>query len=368
MSSEYISPIVGRARHSAGTVQGRMVIWGGVNSHGALMDGAIYDPRDGLWVTIPTPPMHEVENTSVCIGDDCLAFWGGMYHQADQGEWEPINEGAIYDYLQESWVRFSDGPLSPRVNHVLACVQGGRFLIWGGNDGTANSATFRDGSVYDPVDGSWTPLSEPGLPLHANTRAFWLDGELLVWEMVGEDSPQWDSGAPVSGAVLRTLLGRWNAINVPAELGRAGPCFGLNGKVLVLLEQGRSAIWDPKVQALEHLSSSSIVHDSWPSGFASQWTGSELVLWGGQDSRGEPNDRAFCYDGRSGTWKVLAGAATARGHASAALLGKDILFWGGRSGSRPTSRRGLGRKRDVPVVSSYHNDGWLLREADYTVV
>lgn len=71
------------------------------------------------------------------------------------------------------------------------------------------------------------------------------------------------------------------------------------------------------------------------SGHVSVWTGSELVVWGGQYSPAESARMAFSADGAayeqsSAAWRPLADSPLApRAHAAAVWTGSEVFIWGG---------------------------------------
>ena len=65
---------------------------------------------------------------------------------------------------------------------------------------------------------------------------------------------------------------------------------------------------------------------------AAVWTGTEMVIWGGDSSNGPHADGAG-YDPRSDSWRLLAeGPLSARNGPAAVWTGREVLFWGGHGG------------------------------------
>ncbi|MBL9015211.1 MAG: hypothetical protein JNL83_13595 [Myxococcales bacterium] len=70
--------------------------------------------------------------------------------------------------------------------------------------------------------------------------------------------------------------------------------------------------------------------------FASVWTGSELLLWGGNATSPSPVGTGGRYDPRSNRWRAIAteGAPSARENASVVWTGSEMIVWGGDDGLR----------------------------------
>ncbi len=66
---------------------------------------------------------------------------------------------------------------------------------------------------------------------------------------------------------------------------------------------------------------------------ASVWTGTEMLVWGGEGPRGQVDDGA-AYDPRRDTWRMLPqGPLTKRNAPAAVWTGAEMLLWGGHATS-----------------------------------
>jgi hypothetical protein len=70
---------------------------------------------------------------------------------------------------------------------------------------------------------------------------------------------------------------------------------------------------------------------------ATEWTGSQLLVWGGFvfDGGGDktPSDSGFIFDAGSRTWEPMSpGPLSARSYAASAWTGSELLIWGGFTG------------------------------------
>ena len=264
----------------------------------------------GGWVAM-TPPVGVVARSraaSVAIGKSVF-FWGGLNSAG-----KALDDGAIYTPLTDSWVVLSNtaGRPSPRV--FASAVWTGRVVVVYGGTDAAGTTVYRDGSVYNPTDDSWTalPPAAMGVTLRARSSpfGFW-DGARAVF--FGGLNAQ---GNGVSGADrFEPISATWSTaatLGEPAAL--LHPALAADGSTLYL----QGGTFGPGLQ--DKVYSYSSGSNTWsslnkgPSARSlsfSAWDGSHFVVWGGRDT-------ALLRDGMSlsGTvWTslVTTGAPIARG-------------------------------------------------------
>jgi len=92
---------------------------------------------------------------------------------------------------------------------------------------------------------------------------------------------------------------------------------------------------------LPEISSSAAPSDTWspteefvPSGYSSHtavWTGTSMIVWGGQDNSGNPVNTGGRYDPATDTWLATSttGAPSARGGHTGVWAGTRMIIWGG---------------------------------------
>jgi N-acetylneuraminic acid mutarotase len=173
------------------------------------------------------------------------------------------------------------------------------MVVWSGED-TNNNALF-DGAAYDPAQGTWQPLSTTGEPTARATFgvAVWTGSEMLVW-----------GGA--TGGNTPALLG---------DGGRYAPASGTWGTI--------AAAGAPSARTFH----------------TAVWTGSNMIIWGGNASAGGFSAPAWLdtggnYDPVQDSWTPtpLSGAPIPRDSHSAVWTGGEMIIWGGSvasSGSNP---------------------------------
>jgi hypothetical protein len=72
------------------------------------------------------------------------------------------------------------------------------------------------------------------------------------------------------------------------------------------------------------------------------WTGSKMIVWGGQDNPGAMVNSGGLYDPSSDSWSAtsLSGAPAARWEHSAFWTGLRMIVWGGSEGNSPLFNTG----------------------------
>jgi N-acetylneuraminic acid mutarotase len=167
------------------------------------------------------------------------------------------------------------------------------MIVWGGSDSGANGITiYADGALYEPVADAWTAMNPaPGADSAPyGVAAVWTGSELLVW---GEFVPA-------------GLLSQNKQPSAPRMLA-----------------------YDPGANTWTTLANDG--QPSWRSAFATVWTGSEMIVWGGTNSAdNNPLIDGAAYNPTTQKWRTISSApATGLDVTSAVWTGTEMLIWGG---------------------------------------
>lgn len=199
------------------------------------------------------------------------------------------------------WGRMSDADAPSARKRHAAVWTGTEMIIVGG----LNDATMKNvGSphAYDPAKNRWRSLATQGAPARHFLQAIWTGRQLIAW-----------GGYEGSGT---TQSWQWNGMVWSPDSGSWTP---LKSPIAWKIDPGASFVEAPR-QSLT-------------------WTGSEAIIVGGVDQRGEPLSMA--YNPTSGKWRRLAAAGSPErlaGHA-AVWTGDELLIWGGYTGETDALRR-----------------------------
>lgn len=112
-------------------------------------------------------------HTAVWTGSKMIV-WGGTNNSGVL-----LDSGKIYNPATDSWdVVSSSGAPSPRAYHT-AVWTGSKMIVWGGNNFTEYLKT---GSIYDPTLDTWVATSLTNAPnRRSNHTAVWTDQQMIIW-------------------------------------------------------------------------------------------------------------------------------------------------------------------------------------------
>jgi len=260
-----------------------MIVWGtGGWPSGA---GGIFDPASNTWTgatSVTGAPNVRSLYTAVWTGSRMIV-WGGLEFVSNA---HVSSTGGAYSPSTDTWTATqTDGAPEPRWFHT-AVSTGSKMIVWGGGD-AGLSTFFNTGGVYDPVTDTWTATTTSGAPApRAEPVAVWTGSKMIVWG--GAD----DAGECNTGGIYDPDTDTWTAtttVGAPRPRNEATVVWtgsrmivwgGVyrDGSNFVVLDTG--GVYDP-------------VADQWtattPTGAPSPrayhtaiWTGSGMVVWGGQ--------------------------------------------------------------------------------------
>ena len=290
--------------------------------------GAWTNPATG------TPPNGRARHTAVWTGSTMI-IWGGEVSGLLSGL------GGTLDPVANSWTLLNANNLSPPRAEHTAVWGNGRMILWGGRTASGDSNT---GALYNPANQAWLAMETAGAPAPRKEHtAVWTGEKMIVWGG-GSAEGTYEDGAvftPASGS------GTWSGFpgagppmpNTPAArrlhtaiwTGSRMVIFGGEGDAGLPLNDGAS--WDPVSGAWTPLPATGA-----PSprlGHTAVWTGSRMIVFGGAVSRINSassllNDGAS-WDASANTWTPLPAVGTPepRTFHSAMWTGKEMLVTSG---------------------------------------
>jgi N-acetylneuraminic acid mutarotase len=164
------------------------------------------------------------------------------------------------------------------------------MIVWGGNFGYN---FFNTGGIYDPQTNTWTPTSTVNAPIgRSNTTAIWTGSKMIVW-----------------GGWI------WSSSNYTI--------YNTGG------------IYDPQTNTWTP--TSTVNAPSERSGHIAVWTGSKMIVWGGNNTTSGPLDTGGIYDPQTNTWTPTStvNAPDERAYHTAVWTGSKMIVWGGRGTNNP---------------------------------
>lgn len=316
-----------RSGHVAVWTGNLMLVYGGsqVGNH----PGGRYDPVLDAWTPISTvsSPSANDGTTSVWTGSR-LVVWGGLSSSFAS------NLGGRYDPISDSWSPTSTIGAPPGRGYHTAVWTGTRMVIWGGQ----GASLFDTGGQYDPSADTWIPTSMIGQPqaryLHS---AVWTGSSMIVW---GGDPNS--TGYTNTGGIFNPSSNTWlptSLVNAPANrYGHAAIWTG--SRMIIWGGRGSGALgsplldtggqYDPKTDAWQ---ATAVTGAPAPRSHPrATWTGTRMVVWGGNASTGYLNTGGRYHPGTD-TWEptTTSGAPEGRAGHTAVFTGSGVLVWGGNN-------------------------------------
>lgn len=308
------------------------LVWGGqIGPSSYSRRGAAYDPAADAWSGLSelgTLPSARYSHSAVWTGSEMIVF-GGL------GAGTPgfAEGGGRFHVPSGHWSLISgSGSPAPRVRHVAAwCTNA--MVIWGGFN---SGGLLGDGALYFPGSDVWAVLSASNAPTARQDAASAVAGDrVFIWGGEGENGPVAD------GAALVLTTGnapQWQPMGTGDAPGprRRHSMVWTGSRLIVWGGQGPGNAWradggsyDPATQAWQPLPS-----DGAPSpraGHHALWTGTEMIVVAGEDGTGQLASGAAYHPGTA-KWRPLtnAGNPTPRVASAAAWTGTEILIFGGR--------------------------------------
>ncbi len=293
---------------------------------------------ESSWLPTPSIPVR-TNVTAVWTGSEMITFGGGSLGTGR------TNDGWRYNPATDSWFTIAsvNAPME-RFAHT-AIWSGTEMIVWGGCGPFEYSfCELSSGGRYNPVTGVWTATSTTNAPAaRLYHTAVWTGSEMIVWggcapTSSGASCPEKDTGGrynPATDTWVATSL-----VNVP--LARVSHTAVWTGSEMI--------IWggEDGLVALNTGGRYNPVTDTWIATTTTNapaargvhtavWTGSEMIIWGGCPDvagciiQGTPYNTGGRYNPVTDSWTatITTNAPTARVAHTAVWTGSEMIVWGG---------------------------------------
>ncbi len=234
------------------------------------------------------------------------------------------------------------GAPEPRAKHSAVWTDA-EMIVWGGDDG--NSITKDSGGRYDPATDSWTATSQAGAPSPRSSQtAVWTGSEMIVWggftgafdfDTIGDGArydPSTDSWATMSAVDQPSPRTGHTAVWTGSEMIVWG---GASCVACANAELGTGARYNPATDTWTPMSTLNAPEARF--NHTAVWTGSEMIVWGGESDQGiallTPLDSGGIYDPVTDSWTPMTTVGAplpARCHA-AVWTGTEMIVFGGQT-------------------------------------
>ncbi len=323
----------GTARDRAASVWTgtEMLIWGDGP------EGWRYNPITNVWTAMSTTgqPTNRENPLAVWTGTEMIV-WGGRI----SGSY-PVS-GGRYNPTTDTWTNMSQAGVPAGRFNSTAVWTGGEMIIFGGNNG---AAVIGDTARYNPAigaGGTWTAITAANAPgarqLHT---AVWTGTEMIVHGGLNDaagitygdchrlnpsGAGTWTTGAVASGARY-SHSAVWTGTDM---LVWGGSVFAVTPATLAT-----GAAYRPSSNAWSNLNTAGAPEARFQ--HRAVWTGSEMIVWGGSTSAS-----ALVYTGTGGRYNPVSGIWTsmsttnspaARVNPNLEWTGAELIVWGGSNGA-----------------------------------
>jgi N-acetylneuraminic acid mutarotase len=375
-----------RLQHVAVWTGTEMVVFGGL-SNGPVSGGGRYNPVTDTWTSMSgTPPLNVSNTPGVWTGRYVLVF--GPYdathtlflrYEPAADEWTNLSlvpgqptsrsnfgvvwtgqkmlvwggqdstglttSGGLYDPVANQWTPTSTtGAPGARTSFTMVW-SGSRAIVWGGY---AFSNAFNTGGRFDPVSNTWLPLSLTNAPLARDSHgAVWAGSRMIVWGGETRQSgvtsvltagarydPGSDTWTPVSGGTAPSARILHSAVWTGSKMLIWG------GQLMDSSLTNTGGSYDQALDDWTPIATSNA--PSGRTGHGSVWTGSLMVIWGGTVGPSTVTNTGGRYDPIGDSWSAtkVSAAVSARTAATSVWTGSSMIVWGGRDGSFTSTNTG----------------------------
>jgi hypothetical protein len=337
----------------------RVLIWGG-NSNGTFQNtGGLYSPGSDTWTPTSTTgaPTIRLRHTAVWTGDTgnpatahrMIVFGGEATASATAS-----NTGGIYNPATDSWTSTTTtGAPASRAYHTAIwtgntgnAATAHRMIVFGGYDALANA--LNSGGIYDPATNSWSSITTTGAPSgRVYHSAIWTGdtgntataNRMIVF---GGESP-YATDVVSTGGIYDPATNSWTAISANATAGdRATHTAVWTGSAMVIFggygddlftPVAGGAVFNPATSTWTALPSTN--QPAARTHATAVWTGSQMIVFGGQGAGFAKLNSGGAFDPVSNTWAPLptTGAPSGRFAHTATWSGTQMVVFGGSAPS-----------------------------------
>jgi hypothetical protein len=282
----------------------------------------------GTWAStsFSNAPYARSGHVAVWTGSEMVVA-GGLAWNSDFSVFEYTSQSGRYSPATGTWV-LANG--APAASNQKAVWTGSRMLVWGGHD--SGTAVTR-GAAFDPVANTWGQISTTSQPAaRFDHTAVWTGSEMIVWGGRNNFSNQLVFG---NGARYNPASATWVPISTngapSARFGHTAVwtgsemiVWGGQGATGALLRDG--ARYNPSTDSWTPVTSSGAPSER--VGHVAVWTGTEMIVWG---SMFGSTKSGGLYDPATNSWRATESlcAPSGRWKAPAIWTGTRMIIWGG---------------------------------------
>jgi N-acetylneuraminic acid mutarotase len=309
-------------------------------------------------------PTARRDHTAVWTGSEMI-IWGGFDGNTR------LNTGGRYNPLTDSWSPITtSGAPSGRRYHT-AIWTGSEMLVWGGELGGG----LDTGGRYNPTTDTWSAITPSG-PGRYDHTAVWTGSEMIIWGGLGTSGTNWlnsggryspatDTWSPVTTTDAPTARNQHTAVWTGTEMIIWG------GQVATNIPSGAGARYNPNDDAWVIITTSNAPAERMK--HSAVWTGTKMIVWGGSGGINASYSDGKLYDPGTNNWTVMSSANTPfpREQHTGVWTGTEMIVWGGHDNGNSIHRSDGARYNPstttwVPIRASGSPSGRLDHTAVWT--
>jgi N-acetylneuraminic acid mutarotase len=326
--------VTAREYHTAVWSGSEMIVWGGSGDAPFGPTGGRYNPSTDTWTATSTAnaPTARGDHTAVWTGTEMIV-WGGVDRNLLR-----LNTGGRYNPATDSWTATSTTNVPDVRESHTAVWTGSEMIVWGGSP-NGGFTFFNTGGRYNPSTDTWTATSTANAPTARESHtAVWTGSEMIVWGGYG------NGNSLNTGGRYNPSTDTWAATNVT----NAPSARILHREVWTGSEM---IVWGGTFDgSFNHLFNTggryNPATDSWTATSTTNvpdareyhtavWTGTQMIVWGGQDFNGSFLTTGGRYDPSTDSWTATSTTnvpGSGINH-TAIWSGTEMIVWGGFNGS-----------------------------------
>jgi N-acetylneuraminic acid mutarotase len=327
-----------RFNHTAVWTGTEMIVWGGRATNGVLNTGGRYNPLTRTWTAMPTngAPSPREYHVAQWTGSEMIV-WGGALDP-----FTLYNNGARYNPSNNTWAAITNiGAPTARAYHSIVW-NGAHAILWGGSSNSSGSGEvyYNTGGRYSPASNNWAATATTGAPvMRADHTAVWTGDRMIIWGGLAKDAGAPEPNKTNTGAIYNATNNTWSATTTNgAPRSRASHTavwtgsrmivWGGVGTITATDIYNTGGRYDPVANSWAATSTNSGV-PSVRQDHTAVWTGTEMIVWGGQGSVGNYRDSGGRYNPTTDTWTTTATGPAGRAYHTAVWTGSEMIVWGG---------------------------------------
>lgn len=240
--------------------------------------------------------------------------------------------------LQNTWVTLST--TSQPVDRIIPSLvwTGTSAILWGGSSTGSTPTYLNTGGRYNASANTWSSMSATGAPEGRGAHAaVWTGSVMVVWGGI-KGTISTASNLLTTGGRYDPVANTWTSTSTTgAPSARYDFTSIWSGTYMVIWGGqnsggtllGTGGRYNPSTNAWSAVTATGA--PTARSGHTAVWTGSKMIIWGGNDTSGTVTNSGKLYDPAADTWTSMTttGAPVGRSGHIAVWTGSKMIVWGG---------------------------------------